>query len=375
MDPTTIVRTSLLRESCLLRGRMFNRENEIDAFCDAILAESTPEIRAEIRQLDLSRNDFEGIPQKLIALFPNLDQLDLSRNLLTKVVHPPNLMPHCLVLLMENTDIACLPEDFFHAFPALEVISFACSQKLRTLPASFDDLKHIKTVDLTKCLSLHPRTFPRDLVINPAVELVYCPDDPSEILDGELFLGPRTIAEQPAKLAQMGVSHILNVCTSPNKRKDPRLTYLQLEITDHPLCDISQFFQVAFDFLDAALGRTVSTTPASTTPVSTTTPAAAPASTTPVDLTPPSAAATATATVAIPRDGSTVASPRTRTAVYVHCERGLSRSPTVVVAYLFLRHRDRFPTVTDAWNHVRMRRPCIKPNEGFLKLLWKLGES
>lgn len=49
--------------------------------------------------------------------------------------------------------------------------------------------------------------------------------------------------------------------------------------------------------------------------------------------------------------------------VYVHCQRGLSRSPTIIIAYLM-----RFgPCMTfdEALNHVSSKRPTICPNLGF----------
>lgn len=51
--------------------------------------------------------------------------------------------------------------------------------------------------------------------------------------------------------------------------------------------------------------------------------------------------------------------------VLVHCVMGRSRSATLVLAYLMMKHR---LSVVDAIEHVRQRR-CILPNHGFLKQL------
>ncbi len=53
-------------------------------------------------------------------------------------------------------------------------------------------------------------------------------------------------------------------------------------------------------------------------------------------------------------------------AVYVHCLAGISRSPTIVAAYLI---HSLGMTVEEALAHIRERRPIIDPNDGFRKAL------
>jgi protein-tyrosine phosphatase len=54
--------------------------------------------------------------------------------------------------------------------------------------------------------------------------------------------------------------------------------------------------------------------------------------------------------------------------VYVHCYAGVSRSPTIVAAYLIKMHN---MTTVDALKYIAERRPCIDPNEGFRAALRK----
>ena len=66
---------------------------------------------------------------------------------------------------------------------------------------------------------------------------------------------------------------------------------------------------------------------------------------------------------------------RARTAnssILVHCVQGISRSSTIVIAYLMKREN---MTLKDAYAHVKKLRPIIRPNKGFLKVLMKLEES
>ena len=52
--------------------------------------------------------------------------------------------------------------------------------------------------------------------------------------------------------------------------------------------------------------------------------------------------------------------------VLVHCQQGVSRSATIVIAYLI---RKRGMTYDAAAAFVRQRRPCVKPNSGFVRSL------
>jgi len=52
--------------------------------------------------------------------------------------------------------------------------------------------------------------------------------------------------------------------------------------------------------------------------------------------------------------------------VLVHCAGGVSRSATVVLAYLILARK---MTLNEAYHHVQVRRPIIAPNAGFFNQL------
>ena len=52
--------------------------------------------------------------------------------------------------------------------------------------------------------------------------------------------------------------------------------------------------------------------------------------------------------------------------ILVHCAAGVSRSASVVIAYIMYSQRIK---LADAFNQVKDRRPCIKPNPGFIRQL------
>lgn len=57
--------------------------------------------------------------------------------------------------------------------------------------------------------------------------------------------------------------------------------------------------------------------------------------------------------------------------VLVHCMAGISRSATIILAYLMKTYKYRFD---DALQYVRARRPIVNPNDGFVLQLRRLEE-
>lgn len=52
--------------------------------------------------------------------------------------------------------------------------------------------------------------------------------------------------------------------------------------------------------------------------------------------------------------------------IYIHCEKGISRSATIVIAYLMKKNSWRFES---ALNYVKTKKPNIAPNSSFVKYL------
>lgn len=52
--------------------------------------------------------------------------------------------------------------------------------------------------------------------------------------------------------------------------------------------------------------------------------------------------------------------------ILVHCNAGISRSPSIVIAYLMIIMKLSYD---EAYNTVKRARSCIKPNDGFVKQL------
>lgn len=135
-----------------------------------------------------------------------------------------------------------------------------------------------------------------------------------------LYLGNERDARDADLLDRLGVGYVLHVTTTPppglETRHGPGLRCKRLPASDSCHQNLKQFFQEAFAFMDEAHAN-----------------------------------------------GSRV---------LVHCHAGISRSPTITVAYL-MRHL-RLPLV-DAYRYLKAKRPIISPNLNFMGQLMELEQN
>ncbi|KAM5172656.1 dual specificity protein phosphatase 26 [Mantella aurantiaca] len=136
----------------------------------------------------------------------------------------------------------------------------------------------------------------------------------------KLYLGDQEIAANKGELYQMRITHILNASHSRWRGGEEyysgmNITYMGIEAQDSPTFDMSAHFQAAADFIHRAL--------------------------------------------------------RERGKILVHCAVGVSRSATLVLAYLMIYHR---MTLVEAINTVKDKRGII-PNRGFLRQLLDLEST
>ncbi|BFZ03904.1 hypothetical protein BsWGS_06943 [Bradybaena similaris] len=143
-----------------------------------------------------------------------------------------------------------------------------------------------------------------------------------EVYDG-VFIGEGDSAQSLNCMKRLGVTHVLNaaqgtdifhVNTDHATYKRANIHFLGIEATDFVNCDLSKHFVPAADFIEAAL--------------------------------------------------------QAGGKVFVHCVQGVSRSATLVIAYLMIQ---KHMTVQDALRFVRARRE-VCPNQGFLQQLCDLNE-
>lgn len=132
-------------------------------------------------------------------------------------------------------------------------------------------------------------------------------------VEEKILVASQDVANDLDLITQYGITHILNVANFPSKQW-PELQYLDVPILDLPEEQLSSYFPVCFKFIDNALETGC---------------------------------------------------------ILVHCNAGISRSVSIVVAYLMSRHQ---LNLDEALSRVKAARPKAQPNKGFLEQL-KLYEK
>ena len=139
------------------------------------------------------------------------------------------------------------------------------------------------------------------------------PQDPvSLVLPPSIYLGPCSAASSRSFLTRNSITHVLSVGANPLAKVDG-VTYHRLSLSDIVSSSISKTTDAAFKIIDGA-----------------------------------------------------IASKKGTGKILVHCSAGISRSPTVVAAYLMKR---KGMSLKAALGQIIRVRPQISPNAGFLQQL------
>ena len=131
-----------------------------------------------------------------------------------------------------------------------------------------------------------------------------------------LQTGSQDVAHNLELLEKHNVTHILNVASHVNNLFPEKFTYLSLDLRDLPEFPIFKAFPEALDFIDTALDS--------------------------------------------------------QGCVLVHCNAGISRSSTIVLAHLM---KKKGMSLNDAFAYLRSKRPSSFPNPGFMIQLKTYEES
>ncbi|XP_064454696.1 uncharacterized protein LOC135365980 [Ornithodoros turicata] len=134
----------------------------------------------------------------------------------------------------------------------------------------------------------------------------------AEVIPG-LYVGSQDVAADKNLLVSRGITHVVNAATFIPNFHEPDLVYKRFEVLDLPDSNLHPLFEPCCDFIDEALSG----------------------------------------------GGG----------VLVHCNAGVSRSVSLVVAYLMLRKGMRF---ANALARVQEVRPVARPNDGFRAQLMEL---
>ncbi|KZT64545.1 phosphatases II [Daedalea quercina L-15889] len=143
----------------------------------------------------------------------------------------------------------------------------------------------------------------------------------SLVLSPSLYLGPCSAASNKTFLEANGITHVLSIGSTPS-RKIEGVVYQRLSLNDSATSLLSKVTSEACKFIDGAIGPNS-------------------------------------------KGGG-------KGKILVHCSAGISRSPSLVVAYLM---KSRHMPLKAALGQVVRARPQVSPNPGFLQQLKQLEEE
>ena len=135
----------------------------------------------------------------------------------------------------------------------------------------------------------------------------------SKILDN-LYLGNNYCASCKNDLTKLRIKSIVCIGCSP-KFKDT-FDYLEIHIRDKETSDLSKYIEISGKYIDDNLSK--------------------------------------------------------NNAVLVHCKAGISRSPSIIIAYLITYKKYSF---NDAFEFVKLKRPTINPRQTFIEQLKMLDNN
>ena len=134
-----------------------------------------------------------------------------------------------------------------------------------------------------------------------------------------LYLSGDDAATNRSLLSTNKITHIINITSNVLNKFEKELVYLKIHMWDLPVQEIENHFEETFEFIETALNASEENN------------------------------------------------------VLVHCNQGISRSATIVIAYLM--QKKLFNTYKQAYEFVKQKRAKISPNAGFVKKLISLEEK
>lgn len=136
-----------------------------------------------------------------------------------------------------------------------------------------------------------------------------CRYEISEIIPG-LFLGGEETAKNKNKLKELGITTIINMTEEISNFFVSDFTYYRFPLSDKPNCDIKNYFEDTYKIISYVLEN--------------------------------------------------------KQKILIHCYAGISRSATIVIAYIMKKNN---MCMNDSLHFVQQKRSCISPNFGFCSQL------
>lgn len=279
-------------------------------FCNAL------ELNTNIKIIVLRNFNESLIVNKAISIFGNLANLMIRRFKSTMLQNPEkklhdlsdNFLPIKEILETPNTKILFLCVDI--SSESIDFIKFCYPE---------NELINYKIVTEKTCLEEYPDIFTK--IITPDIHYEtynshhstqLFDDNISCILPNQLYLTGDFGSRNINQINALGITNIINVSDTLENyfAENSKFKYLKIPIPDSPKIIITNYFPIAFEFIDTAI-----------------------------------------------TNGEKV---------MIHCFAGKSRSASIIIGYLMKTQKIKFE---DALKIVAKSRPCVEPNIGFLQQL------
>jgi protein-tyrosine phosphatase len=291
-----------------------------------------------LRELILSENCIESLPHNIFDKLRNLVKLDLTNNKLTMIPMSAMCLPRLQVLLLDHNFISSVPATYDIMepllLPELHTIGLEWN-RLTEFPSHLHEiapsLRKIYICENLGIQNLPPvESFPLGetrtevrLDNRPTLMEQYRRGGyeariaadwnkiyPDKVIDF-VFLGSLRTAQCSEVYRDLDIKYVLTAGRNLEVYLPEGMIQLELPLDDVPGENISLFFKDAFDFIDKAIAE--------------------------------------------------------KKGVLLHCFAGLSRSVTVMVAYLM---KTNYPIkMREALQIVKQARPNSHPNDGFIRSL------
>ena len=257
-----------------------------------------------LQQLDLSFNNFKVIPQNLSTV-SQLKHLNLSNN---KIEMGENYLVTLTNLTYLDLSFNAFEDFNFYCFTTLTNLKTfkLTNNKLRRF--NYDYIKPFKSIQefSINCNYIESPLF-RDVVVCLSFTSPYFQYTPTKITNS-IYLGSQDSTKITDILHERNITGILSLgakslCSSKKIKNE------YYEIADLPDSPIEKYFEKCFQFIDS-----------------------------------------------IVENGS----------ILIHCYAGMSRSATILIAYLMSKNKWRFRETMD---FLRKKRPIVSPNSGFERQL------
>uniref|UniRef100_A0A7S1NA92 protein-tyrosine-phosphatase n=1 Tax=Eutreptiella gymnastica TaxID=73025 RepID=A0A7S1NA92_9EUGL len=334
------------KQNKLLTEDEYNMGHTVSEECAIVIKDQRPHLRLSciqmatfdaqilglpwLTELALHRNQLESLPSS-IARLRLLTHLRVTHNLLTKLPDEVGELAALELLDVGHNQLCSLPESVanlcqlrtcmlgFNHFAELPVPLAKLSNLQELFLEDNPPLRSLGSADSFmgfQSLRLEADNAP-PLVASwkglapqcPAVSMKWHKVFPDEVLD-HVYLGSLRTAQEQRVYEDLGITHVLTCGRDMNVVIGNGMDHLVLNLADTVDEDLSQHLQKGVDYI-----------------------------------------------IAVEREGGKV---------LVHCFAGLSRSASIVCAYLIQKNHW---TVAQALNFVRLARPAAQPNSGFMAKL------